>query len=630
MKHPKRILAWMLAIVLILLPMAGCSSSDNNINNTPDTAANDLDTDAQPAQGQSGQRVPEFEMENYGLHVAQDYEELSTLLNSIVNGESYSSAENVGIVDEFFSETTRPAYAGNYGERSNNTRVLPEGVSKADSAVLSDGYLYRVQDAEMTILEAKGADSSIVSTTTVTSSVEDYENYEETAQTVTVQGNYAAVMTYVYAWSTVEGDNGEWSSQTVSQTHMKLYDVTDKAAPKLLNDYVQDGSYYDAYLANGMLYLVTDYYVMNLDTENSDSFIPKTGAADAMVQIGADKILVNDQADSAQFMVISALSMETGTASDTMAVTGLFRPYFVAADTLYLCGWCYAMQQSEPYEENQYQVTDFYSHAITLVSAFTLTDGIQMAQTACVNGRLSDEDQMDFEGGYLRLGTMEESYTNRLFEDESMGFANLEMGEHSFSNEVHVLDSELKLVGKLTGLSDRCLTYYQRFIDNVGYVISYDSENPVYTLNLTDPTAPTMGENLSSNDPVEILMRYGDQLLGLTAGGKLQLLQFADSQLQTVAEASIGEDYTAVRYHLDSVLLENNAGYVVLPGNGVMHVYAVSADAITEVGGIELTVSEKTRVLCADGLLYITSDVGFTVVNAQNCETVAQVSVAVG
>ena len=65
---------------------------------------------------------------------------------------------------------------------------------------------------------------------------------KETAQAVAVSGDRAAVMTYVYAWNTVAGENGEWSSETVSQTHVKLYDVQDKAAPVAVADFVQDGS----------------------------------------------------------------------------------------------------------------------------------------------------------------------------------------------------------------------------------------------------------------------------------------------------------------------------------------------------------------------------------------------------
>ena len=191
--------------------------------------------------------------------------------------------------------------------------------------------------------------------------------------------------------------------------------------------------------------------------------------------------------------------------------------------------------RSDP-EENQYQVTDYYSHAITLIASLHCTDGLRLEKTACVNGRLPEASSLDYDGGYLRLGTMAESYTNRLFEDDSMGFSDLEPGKHSFSNEVHILDGTLQEVGRLTGLSDSSLIYYQRLLGTLGYTVSYDKAEGVYTLDLSDPTAPAMGKALSGNDPAEILLRYGDRFLGLTAGGKLQLLEQDGATLKTVAE----------------------------------------------------------------------------------------------
>ena len=412
MNFYKKFIAYILAIALLTLSLAGCSGKGSD-----DAGSNG------PQQGSGGKTPPAFEMENYSLTPAENYDELARLLAGVINGDAYSSAENVGVVDEFFASGDRPSYAGNYGEQSNDTRQLPEGVSQADAAVLANGYLYQVQDGELTILQAQGADTAVVSSTGVTADPAGYDNYEETAQAVAVSGDLAAVMTYVYAWNTVAGENGEWSSETVSQTHVKLYDVQDKAAPVAVADFVQDGSYRAAYLANDTLYLLTDDYVINLDEQDSASFIPTCGAAGQTAQLPAEKILVNDQVDAPVYTVLSAISMQNGAATDTLAVTGQMQPCFAAADKIYLAGWCYAMQQSEQYKENQYQVTDYYSHAITLIASLHCTDGLRLEKTACVNGRLPEASSLDYDGGYLRLGTMAESYTNRLFEDDSMGFS---------------------------------------------------------------------------------------------------------------------------------------------------------------------------------------------------------------
>ena len=155
MKQYQKRIALLLAAVLLLLPLTGCGGAGTDTGDAPDTTARPTD-DAQPEQGNAEYSEPAFTMKDYTLRPAGSYEEIGAVLSGVVSGESYSSAENVGIVDEFFSGSNRPAFAGNYGESSNNTWVLPEGVTRADTTVFADGYSYRVQNGELTILEAKG------------------------------------------------------------------------------------------------------------------------------------------------------------------------------------------------------------------------------------------------------------------------------------------------------------------------------------------------------------------------------------------------------------------------------------------------------------------------------------------
>ena len=116
MNFYKKFIAYILAIALLTLSLAGCSGKGSD-----DAGSNG------PQQGDGGKTPPVFEMENYSLSPAENYDELARLLNGIINGDAYSSAENVGVVDEFFASGDRPSYAGNYGEQSNDTRHPPVG-----------------------------------------------------------------------------------------------------------------------------------------------------------------------------------------------------------------------------------------------------------------------------------------------------------------------------------------------------------------------------------------------------------------------------------------------------------------------------------------------------------------------
>lgn len=627
MKRYQKGMIWLLVLLLTVLPLTGCSDPENAGAEPADPAPAAAAEDHSPT---AAAQAPVFDLSAYTLQAAADYDEVAALFTRINSAMTEAGAEGTGVVDAFFAAGDKPVFGGNYGERSRSTQRLPAGVLQADRVAAAEGYLYRVQDGELMILEAKGADSAVVSTTTVSNTAEGYESYEERADAVLVQGEMAAVITHVYGWKTAQTDGEGWSSETVSQSHVKFYDVTDKTAPVLVSDYVQDGSCLGAYLIGSRIYLLTDYHVMKLEETEPASFVPKVGAAGALQPLSAQKLLLNEQTDAMQYTVIGALSVPDGALADAVALTGSFHPCFASADRMILTGSCYATMVSEPYEENQYQVTAYSSRAITLAAEFSLTDGIAMTKTSCVDGRLPDPGQVDWDNGYLRMVTMTQGYTNRLFEDEAMGFSNVEMGEHQISNAVYILDETLTPVGELTGLSDGALSYYARLVGTTGYMIAYDAQQPVYTLDLTEPTAPEVGQTLDAADPVEILLRWDEQLLGITAGGKLQLLQAAGAELSVLAEAELGDQYAAVRYHADSILCDSASGLLVLPHSDGLHLYTITDTQIAESGSVDVPVSARTRAVLLEGCLYITGDAGCTVADPATGEVLTQVAVAVG
>ena len=96
MNFYKKFIAYILTIALLTLPLAGCSGKGS------DDAGS-----SGPQQGNGGKTPPELEMENYTLTPAGNYDELDQLLTGVINGDAYSSAENVGIVDEFSASGDR-------------------------------------------------------------------------------------------------------------------------------------------------------------------------------------------------------------------------------------------------------------------------------------------------------------------------------------------------------------------------------------------------------------------------------------------------------------------------------------------------------------------------------------------
>jgi len=80
---------------------------------------------------------------------------------------------------------------------------------------------------------------------------------------------------------------------------------------------------------------------------------------------------------------------------------------------------------------------------------------------------------MDESNGYFRLATTEDSNLN---------------GEQS--NSVYILNLALKTVGKLTGIAPGEKLYSARFMGDRAYLVSFRYIDPLFVIELTDPTSP--------------------------------------------------------------------------------------------------------------------------------------------
>ncbi|MHB8156718.1 MAG: beta-propeller domain-containing protein [Desulfocucumaceae bacterium] len=98
-----------------------------------------------------------------------------------------------------------------------------------------------------------------------------------------------------------------------------------------------------------------------------------------------------------------------------------------------------------------------------------------------VNGRLLNQFSMDEEGGYFRVATTSEGF---LFTDRPVT-----------RNNIYVMDQGLKVVGRLEGLAPRERIYSARFMGGRVYLVTFRNIDPLFVIDLKDPSNPkVLGE----------------------------------------------------------------------------------------------------------------------------------------
>lgn len=154
-----------------------------------------------------------------------------------------------------------------------------------------------------------------------------------------------------------------------------------------------------------------------------------------------------------------------------------------------------------------------------------------------VPGYLLSQWSMSEHEGDLRVATTE------------WGFGDL---SQSYVSVLRERGQTLELVGQVDGLGRGEQIYAVRFIDDTGYVVTFQQIDPLYTIDLRDPTAPAMVGELKIEGYSAYLHPVGEDLLlgvgrdgtaeGQVLGTQLSLFDVSDpSAPRVVFQEALGE-----------------------------------------------------------------------------------------
>jgi uncharacterized secreted protein with C-terminal beta-propeller domain len=168
-------------------------------------------------------------------------------------------------------------------------------------------------------------------------------------------------------------------------------------------------------------------------------------------------------------------------------------------------------------------------------------------------------------------------------------------------------DDALVTLGQVTGLGLTERIYSVRFIGDIGYVVTFRETDPLYTLDLSDPSDPTVVGELKILGYSAYLHPMGDDLLlgvgqdadlqGQTQGTQLSLFDVSDlSDPQRIDQVTLSDGSSEVEYDHRAFLHWPATGLTVVPysrwrwdeetGNEDVQMGAVAFTA-TRDGGLE-------------------------------------------
>ncbi|MDD3795004.1 MAG: beta-propeller domain-containing protein [Lachnospiraceae bacterium] len=385
--------------------------------------------------------------------------------------------------------------SGPSGNTYSETNIQELGVDEGDFVKTDGNCIYILKrSGQMLIVSADQGTLNLLSTTNF--------SMDEAIQEMYLDGDQLSVITSGYYTELNTEIDDVYTARSTNRTHLYTYDISDRKNPVLTGTVTQDGSYRTSRKNGSYIYLFTQYSPMIQDTYENSRIVPSTSRGD----LSADEIYLPDNLNYSTYLVISSVSLrEPGQVLDQKAVVSVAADFYVSTENIYITN------------ENW---SDGDSH--TELVKLHYEDGTIIGTAAgSVAGYLNNSFSLNEYNGYLRV--VSTSYD----------------ADYNETNALYVLDENLKLVGAIKDLAPDETIRSARFLQDIGYFVTFRQTDPLFSVDLSDPANPKILGDLKVSGFSSYLHFYSDNLLlglgyeanedtGVTTGLKLSMFDISN------------------------------------------------------------------------------------------------------
>lgn len=356
----------------------------------------------------------------------------------------------------------------------------------------------------------------------------------------------------------VETADVVYSNNAYSRIH--IYDIKDRTNPQEYHTFTLRGEYKDSRISDGYLYFFSRYYTEKPQKEDDyEAYIPVVNDR----PMREDSIYLPEDADATSYLVMASVNMQQPDSfTDNCAIVTNADRFYVSRNNIYVAD----SKNIDYLSEGQH--TDS-----TQIYRFSYQNGkMQKEAEGSVKGTVRDDMAINEYKGHLRIVTTAESQVVRKVTDditgEEIGYDGSDL---KTTNNLYVLDSDLKVKGKIEDLAEGERVYAARFMGDTGYFVTFRETDPLFSVDLSNPGQPKILGELKISGFSEYLHFYADGLLlgigmeadedtGATKGMKLSMFDISNPMdVQEKSKLDLSKyDYAEALYDYKSVLIDTD------------------------------------------------------------------------
>ncbi|MEM2912383.1 MAG: beta-propeller domain-containing protein [Candidatus Bathyarchaeia archaeon] len=319
----------------------------------------------------------------------------------------------------------------------SGTNIQVQGVDEADMVKTDGEYIYTLSGKNVFIVKANPASEAEVASKIFLNA---------TASEIFIRSDRLTVL-------------GNYPSETHS--FVKIYDITDRRNPFLVREFLTDGEYFTSRMIENYVYFVSRSLIWQ-----NKVVLPKIFYGCKTREIDATEIYYCGIPDySYQFVTLMAINIENESCEPEhlTLLLGATNVLYASLNNIYI-----AVGRNTWSKNSQRTLL----HRIQIVN-----DEIRYVAYGEVPGNVLNQFSLDEFEGYLRVATT----TGHVFAWSS---------EEIAKNHVYVLNMDLDVVGKLENLAPGEKIHSARFMGNRCYLVTFKKIDPLFVIDLENPSDP--------------------------------------------------------------------------------------------------------------------------------------------
>ena len=487
-----------------------------------------------------------------------NYEEIKNMLHNVFvydNYFEYDESDGPVFGNDLGSINGAVPYLGSAGGSGglNSTYTQVLGVDEADTIKTDGEYIYYMDtDRTISIIKTDNGKTQFITKVEKPKTKEISESY------------FSDFYIYNDKLIVLISSKNPSSSNTGYNTGVYLYDISDKRNITLSDRFIQCGAYCSSRMIDNKLYVVSSAYA------NDEDFIPyvfdnkSTDDEACKKQLEPENIYSVENPSRKSFAVASFIDVdESAHAVTTKAFLGSANEIYCNTENLYITArnnfWIEQLNSSSNSDSNTAQ--EFTPKEYTQIVKVKLNENLDFVASCKVNGYIINQYSLDEYNGNVRVATTSSYGVNK-------------------TNNLYVLDSKLRGLGKVTGFAKNEDIQAVRYVEDTAFVITYLEIDPLFIIDLTNPRNPGITGSVDISGystlivPVDkntiLGIGYGTSGSGISDNDGVKIVTFniSDKSAPKVLDTKTYDYcFSKVQYNPKALLVNFDRGDFTIPLN---------------------------------------------------------------